>query len=73
MSTPASPDDRQIHVGFAAAADYLGISQKTLERKIIATGLLAWYDFSGSRRIRRSELIAFAERHRMIGPRGAAG
>lgn len=68
----AAAIDRRVHVGFAAAAEYLGISQKTLERKIIGAGLLPWYDFSGSRRIRRSDLITFAEAHRMIGPRGAA-
>ncbi|CAN5850924.1 hypothetical protein BH18ACI5_BH18ACI5_04460 [soil metagenome] len=56
-------------VGFSEAAIYLGVSRKTLERKIIAAGLLPWYTFGGIRRIRVNELHAFAEQQRMIGPR----
>lgn len=61
--------DRRRHVSFAVAADYLGISIKTLERKYIDGGLIPWYDFNGLKRIRRHDLIEFAKRSRMVGPR----
>jgi excisionase family DNA binding protein len=61
--------DRRRHVSFGLAADYLGISQKTLERKFIAGGVLPWYDFAGAKRIRVRDLIEFARNSRMVGPR----
>lgn len=69
LTMASVPVDRREHVGFAEAAEYLDLSQKTLERKIIGAGLLAWYDFGGSRRIRVSDLVEFATKNRMIGPR----
>lgn len=64
--------DRRRHVTFSEAADYLGISVKTLERKFVAGGLIPWYDFAGTKRIRRQDLIEFAERSRLVGPRRVA-
>jgi excisionase family DNA binding protein len=61
--------DRRHHVSFAEAAEYLGISVKTLERNYIHGGELPWYDFKGTRRIRYRDLTDYAAQHRIIGPR----
>ena len=62
-------DDRREHLTFRQAATYLGLSQRTLERRIISAGLLPWDVFAGSKRIRRAELVAFADSRRLHGPR----
>ena len=67
----AAPPDRREHVGFAEAAEYLGISQKTLQRKLIDGGQLPWYLHAGSKRIRWSDLVDYSDRNRMLGPRAA--
>ena len=64
--------DRRRHVSFAVAADYLGVSIKTLERKYIDGGLIPWYDFAGTKRIRRQDLLEFAKKSRLVGPRPAS-
>jgi excisionase family DNA binding protein len=61
--------DRRHHVSFAEAAEYLGISVKTLERNYIHGGELPWYDFKGTRRIRYRDLTDYAAQHRIVGPR----
>lgn len=65
----SAPPDRREHVGFAEAAEYLGISQKTLQRKLIDGGQLPWYLHAGSKRIRWSDLREYSDRNRIVGQR----